>query len=105
MAHNTIDTIKEMRDNGFVGWFTEQQYNAWTNGRDVVQFETLRRNNALNKRIETFIVDVLTPEQMAEFVNDCSNEDCYGGIWAFQWNAEKMVFENYEERAYFKLND
>jgi hypothetical protein len=46
---------------------------------------------------------MLTPEQMAEFVNSLAGEDCWGGEWRYRWNAENMGFENVEYEYYYRV--
>ena len=38
--------------------------------------------------------NTLTPDQMADFVNDCAGDDCYCAEWNFEWDKERGVFED-----------
>ncbi len=100
---NTKNTIAEMNAMGMTDWFTEEEYKAMSREHDWVKMDTLRHNQVLEVNRRERVVEMLTPEQMAEFVNSLAGEDCWGGEWRYRWNAENMGFENVEYEYYYRV--
>lgn len=100
---NTKNTITEMNAMGMTDWFTEEEYKAASHEHDWVKIETLCHNQALEVDRREYTVEMLTPEQMAIFVNDLAGEDCWGAEWKYRWNAEIMKFESVEYNYYYRV--
>lgn len=100
---NTKNTITEMNAMGMTDWFTKEEYKAASREHDWVKIETLCRNQALEVDCREYIIETLTPEQMAVFVNDLAGEDCWDAEWEYRWNAETTKFESFGYNYYYRI--